>query len=332
MNSKQLAIGNVVLSDGALLAPMAGVTDLPFRQVCRRLGAALTYTEMISAKGMYYANEKSMLLRAESTHPCAVQIFGDDGILMRDMVQQYLNEYDIVDVNMGCPVPKIVKSGYGSAMMRTPELAAQVIRTLADGLHQPVTVKIRKGWDDNSVNAVEFAKRMEDSGAAAITVHGRTREQYYQGQADWEIIRQVKQALQIPVVGNGDVNSAAAAQDMLAQTGCDAVMVGRAAQGNPWIFADIRAALQGLSSVPVSGMDRYLTALGQMQDMLRLKGPHLTVLQMKKHLGWYLAGIRGAAQYRQQIMRAESVTEMFSCFAAALGLDPQELPDPEKTE
>ena len=298
-----MLIGNVVIPGRAWLAPMAGVTDFPFRRICAELGASLTYTEMVSAKGLYYSPERAgaMLAGGSELHPAAMQLFGNDPELMADMAAQYAGEFDIVDVNMGCPVPKVVKAGQGSALMCQPEWAGRIIRTLADKAGRPVTAKIRKGWCEGKENAVEFARMLEDNGAAAVAVHGRTREQYYSGKADWAVIGQVKNALSIPVIGSGDIFTAADAKAMLEQTGCDAVMVARGAEGNPWIFAQINALLNGKEAAPPTISDRASVALRHAEELCTLKGEKIAIQQMRKHLGWYIKGIPQAAMWREKL-------------------------------
>ncbi len=237
----KLKIGSVVLDNQVILAPMAGVTDLPFRLLCRRAGAGLVCMEMVSAKAIYYNNKNTeeLLEIHPQEHPASLQLFGSDPKIIADMAKRIEDRaFSILDFNMGCPVPKVVNNGEGSALMKNPLLVREILSALVKAVDKPVTVKIRKGFDEAHCNAVEIAKIAEDCGVAAIAVHGRTREQYYSGKADWDIIRQVKQAVKIPVIGNGDVDSPRAAEEMLAQTGCDGVMIGRAAQGNPWIFRD----------------------------------------------------------------------------------------------
>lgn len=287
----------------AWLAPMAGVTDLPFRRICAEMGAALTYTEMVSAKGLKYSPEKSgaLLAGGGELRPAALQLFGNEPELMADMAAKFGEGYDIVDVNMGCPVPKIVKAGQGSALMGQPEWAAKIVETLALRTGKPVTVKIRKGWDGLHANAVEFALRMQDAGAAAVAVHGRTREQFYSGKADLDIIRRVKERLSVPVIGSGDVYSAEDARAMLGKTGCDAVMAARGAQGNPWLFGQINALLEGKEIAYPSMRERFAVARRHAEELCALKGERIAVQQMRKHLGWYIKGIPNAAAWRDKI-------------------------------
>ena len=298
-----MKIGAIEIPQGALLAPMAGVTDLPFRRICAQMGAALTYTEMVSAKGLLYSPDRSQsLLSGEGiAGPRALQIFGNEPQIMADMAVRYGQAYDIVDVNMGCPVPKIVKAGQGSALMRQPDWAAQIVRALVSATGKPVTVKIRKGWDDNHINAVDFALRMQDAGAAAVTVHGRTREQFYSGQADWDAIAAVKAALDVPVIGNGDVFAAEDALKLLRHTGCDAVMVGRGSQGNPWIFEQIGCALRAQEIRHPTLTQRLSVARRHSEELCALKGEEIAVQEMRKQLSWYIKGIPQAARWRARL-------------------------------
>ncbi len=307
-----MRIGGIEIPQGALLAPMAGVTDLPFRRICAEMGAALTYTEMVSAKGLLYSPDRSQALLAGDgvAGPRAMQLFGNEPQVMADMALRFGAEYDIVDVNMGCPVPKIVKAGQGSALMQQPQWAAQIVSTLAQQLGKPVTVKIRKGWDDQHINAVDFALRMQDAGAAAVAVHGRTREQFYSGRADWDIIAQVKRALSVPVIGNGDVACGDDALAMLRHTGCDAVMVGRAAQGNPWIFEEILCALRGEQMVATTLARRLAVARRHSTELCELKGEAVAVQEMRKQLSWYIKGVPGAARWRFRLNALNRMEEI----------------------
>lgn len=304
-----MKIGSVEIMGRAVLAPMAGVTDLPFRMICARMGAALTYTEMVSAKGLYYSPEQSaeLLAGADDLQPNAAQLFGNEPELMADMALQHALCYDVIDINMGCPVPKIVKSGQGSALMREPELAGRIVRVMSDRVPRPITVKIRKGWSDGDANAVDFARMLEQNGAAAVAVHGRTREQFYAGQADWQVIADVKRHLNIPVIGNGDVFDGQSAKAMLEQTGCDAVMVGRGAQGNPWIFAEIAAHLNGRAYQKPPLAEIAACALGHAKALEGLKGERIAVQEMRKHLSWYIKSIPQAARWRGALNSVENI-------------------------
>lgn len=287
------------------LAPMAGVTDLPFRLICKELGCGLLYTEMINAKALCYddKNTKKMLNILDEEHPVAVQIFGSEPEFM-GKAAQILNDYpnEILDINMGCPAPKVVKNGDGSALMRNPKLAGQVLDQVVKNSKKPVTLKIRKGWDDNSVNALEIAKIAEDCGICAITIHGRTREQYYSGQADWDIIGEVKSQISIPVIGNGDVTSVEDAIRIKDHTGCDAIMIGRGAQGNPWIFKRIDHYMKtGQLLDPPSKDEKIDIAIKHMGLAIKEHGEYVAVREMRKHIGWYLKGMKHSARFRDQI-------------------------------
>lgn len=276
------------------------------------MGAALTYTEMVSAKGLLYAPGKSgaLLAGGGELRPAAMQLFGDDPILLADMAERYGQGYDIIDVNMGCPAPKVAKTGQGSALMNRPELAAKIVEALVLRVKQPVTVKIRKGWDAAHANAVEFARRMQGAGAAAVAVHGRTRDQYYSGRADWDIIRRVKESLSVPVIGSGDVYSAENARDMLDETGCDFVMAARGAQGNPWLFARVNALLAGKPAEYPVMKEKAAVALRHARELCELKGERIAVMQMRKHLGWYIRGVPQAAAWRERIHALNTMDEI----------------------
>lgn len=296
------------------LAPMAGVTDLPFRLICKELGCGLLYTEMINAKALCYddKNTKKMLNILDEEHPVAVQIFGSEPEFM-GKATQILNDYpnEILDINMGCPAPKVVKNGDGSALMRNPKLAGQVLDQVVKNSKKPVTLKIRKGWDDNSVNALEIAKIAEDCGICAITIHGRTREQYYSGQADWDIIGEVKSKISIPVIGNGDVTSVEDAIRIKDHTGCDAIMIGRGAQGNPWIFKRIDHYMKtGQLLDPPSKDEKIDIAIKHMDLAIKEHGEYVAVREMRKHIGWYLKGMKHSARFRDQINHMVTAKEV----------------------
>lgn len=296
------------------LAPMAGVTDLPFRLICKELGCGLLYTEMINAKTLCYddKNTKKMLNILDEEHPVAVQIFGSEPEFM-GKAAQILNDYpnEILDINMGCPAPKVVKNGDGSALMRNPKLAGQVLDQVVKNSKKPVTLKIRKGWDDNSVNALEIAKIAEDCGICAITIHGRTREQYYSGQADWDIIGEVKSQISIPVIGNGDVTSVEDAIRIKDHTGCDAIMIGRGAQGNPWIFKRIDHYMKtGQLLDPPSKDEKIDIAIKHMDLAIKEHGEYVAVREMRKHIGWYLKGMKHSARFRDQINHMVTAKEV----------------------
>ncbi len=300
-----LKIGEIEFESPFLLAPLAGITDAPMRRICSKQGAALTYSEMISAKGLWYKdkNTERLLHIYEDEGPVALQLFGCEPEIMSFAAAKLEGRQNVIlDVNMGCPVPKVVKNGEGSALLKNPELAGEIIADMVKATDKPVTAKIRMGWDEHSVNAPEVAKILQQAGVAAIAVHGRTREQYYTGRADWDIIREVKQAVDIPVIGNGDVFSGQDAIDMMEQTGCDFVMIARGALGNPWIFAQAKALWNGdmLPQSPDIAQKREIIEK-HFSDLLDLKGEYAAVREMRKHMGWYLKGMPGAAAMRREI-------------------------------
>lgn len=309
-----MKIGKVELESNILLAPMAGVTDKAFRMIVKPFGPALMYTEMVSGKGLFYKSKKTadLLTADESEKPVAVQIFGHDADIMAEIANSAL-EYGaaVIDINMGCPAPKIVNNGDGCALMKSPETAAKVISAVCRAVDVPVTVKFRAGWDDKSINAVEFAKVAEQSGASAVTVHGRTREQFYSGTADLDIIKAVKAAVKIPVIGNGDIIDGGSAAHMLEYTGCDGIMVGRAAEGNPWIFKEISAYLKDGTVLPPPGLDeRREVALKHLGLLVEFKGEHRGVLEGRKHMAWYFKGVSGGAVLRTALNKAQKYDEM----------------------
>ena len=307
-------IGNIEVKNPVFLAPMAGVTDLPFRILCKEMGCGLVYSEMVSAKGILYDNKNTTeLLEIDpKERPVAVQLFGSDPEILGAMAKK-IEQYpiDIIDVNMGCPAPKIVKNGEGSCLMKTPELVGRIVKSLVESQSKPVTIKFRKGFDDDHVNAVEIAKIAEANGASAVAVHGRTREQYYSGKADWDIIKQVKEAVNIPVIGNGDVFTPQDAKNLLEHTGCDAIMVGRGAQGNPWIFKRILHYLQTGELLPEpTAEERVEKALRHAQMLIDYKGEYIGVREMRKHMAWYMKGMPGAAELRGKLNYAENRAEL----------------------
>ncbi len=317
-----MKIGNVEIKNNIFLAPMAGVTDMPFRVLCKEQECGLVYTEMVSAKGMHYDDDKSnkLTLMHEIEKPGAVQIFGSDPEIMAEVTEK-LNSSDtaIIDINMGCPAPKITKNGEGSALMKNPELVAKIIKAVVSVSQKPVTVKIRKGWDDSRINAVEIARIAEENGASAIAVHGRTREQYYSGKADWDIIRQVKEAVSIPVIGNGDVTGPKEAQKLLEETRCDAIMVGRGAQGNPWIFKKIVRFLEDGTIIPdPSPEEKIETIIRHMNMLIDLKGERTGILEMRSHIAWYIKGMRDAAYTKQKIFQMTNKEEIISLLRSFL--------------
>lgn len=320
---KTLQIGNVKLENNLVLGPMAGVTDLPFRLLCKEQGAGLLCMEMVSAKGILYNNKNTeqLLTIAEEEHPVSLQLFGSDPDIMSEMAKRIEERpFDILDINMGCPVPKVVNNGDGSALMKNPVLAGKVIEKTVHAIKKPVTVKIRKGFDDAHVNAVEMAKIAEESGAAAIAVHGRTREQYYSGKADWEIIRQVKEAVKIPVIGNGDILTAEDAIRMKEETGCDGFMIARGAQGNPWIFKQILHYFETGEHLPKPSAEEMVDMILRHASMqLEFKGEYTGIREIRKHAAWYTSGYKHAAKLRSAINEVESfeeLKELFDCFLA----------------
>ena len=319
-----MQLGEWTIPTGAGLAPMAGVTDAAMRLLCHEQGAAWSVSEMLSAKGWIYSrgrnrNARELLARLPGEGIAALQLFGREPELMAEAAVELKEAgFEFFDLNFGCPAPKITGNGEGSALMREPELIGRIVRAMTDAVRVPVTVKIRAGWDGESVNAVEVARICEQAGAAAIAVHGRTRMQQYSGRADWSIIRAVKRSVRVPVLGNGDVRSGADAVRMLEETGCDAVLVARAAQGNPWIFREIRAAMAGESCPPVTGRERVETALRHFDLEIRLHGERGGMLEMRKHIAWYVSGLRGAARFREKINlldSAEAVRDALREFA-----------------
>ena len=312
----QLTIGNVKLDNNVILAPMAGVTDLPFRLLCRQQGVGLVCMEMVSAKAIYYHNKNTeeLLSIHPGEMPASLQLFGSDPKILAQMAAEVEERpFAILDFNMGCPVPKVVNNGEGSALMKQPKLVEQLLTGMVKAVKKPVTVKIRKGFDDDHINAVEIAKIAESCGVAAIAVHGRTRAQYYSGKADWDIIRQVKEAVSIPVIGNGDVDSPMRAKELIDQTGCDGVMIGRAAQGNPWIFRDTVHYLEtGELLPPPSQEEKEAVILRHASLLQEHKGEYTAVREMRKHLAWYTAGMPRSARFRGMINTMETMEQLLA--------------------
>ena len=319
---RRLTIGNVVLDNPYVLAPMAGVTDLPFRLLCREQGVGLLCMEMVSAKAIQYNNKNTKVLLEihPEEPPVSLQLFGSEPDVISEIAKQIEElPFSILDINMGCPVPKIVKNGEGSALMKNPKLVHEIVSKTVKAIQKPVTVKIRKGFDDTCINAVEIAKIIEDAGAAAVAVHGRTREQYYSGKADWDIIRQVKEAVSIPVIGNGDVVSGESAIAMMNQTGCDGVMIGRGAQGNPWIFSEL-VEYEKTGKIPerpsMEEIKKMILRHAQLQ--LQYKGEYLGIREMRKHVSWYTSGLPNSARLRAEINAVESYEQLESLLNARI--------------
>ena len=314
---KTLQIGNVTLPNNLILAPMAGVTDLPFRLICKEQGAGLLCMEMVSAKAIYYNNKNTEELMAIDKRelPVSLQLFGSDPDIISEMAKRIEEKpFAILDINMGCPVPKVVNNHEGSALMKNPKLVEEIVSKTVKAIKKPVTVKIRKGFDDKNINAVEIAKVAESAGAAAVAVHGRTREQYYSGTADWDIIAKVKQAVSIPVIGNGDIVDGFSAKKMLDETNCDGLMIGRGVQGNPWIFREIAAYLEDGTILPrphKKEMKEVILKHAKMQ--LECKGEYTGIREMRKHISWYTKGMPNSARMRNEINNIETFEHLYLC-------------------
>ena len=312
-----LKIGDVKIDPPVILAPMAGVTDLPYRSLVKEQGCELVYTEMVSAKGLIYDNEKTQKLLeiTDQERPVALQLFGNEPEVLAEAAQIVVEKSapEIIDLNVGCPAPKVVNSGYGSALMKKPKLLGEIVTAMSEAVSTPVTVKIRAGWDRDNLNAVEVAKIAEANGAQAVAVHGRTREEFYQGQADWEIIKEVKKALEIPVIGNGDVFGPEDAQAMIEATNCDGIMIGRGAKGNPWIFKRVAKYLTTgeIPDMP-SPQQKIDTAIDHLRKLVEYKGEYVGVREMRKHAAWYLKGLKNCTVIKDKVNQTESLEEMSS--------------------
>lgn len=313
INNSPFYIGNVPIPGRVTLGPMAGVTDMPYRRICHDLGAALTCTEMISAKGLLYNNQNTAALMEtdQGEHPVAIQLFGNDPQIMAEMAKKIEDRpFEILDINMGCPVPKVVKNGEGSALMQDPVLVGKIVEAISNAIKKPVTVKIRKGFGENDANAPEVAYAAQESGAAAVAVHGRTRMQFYHGKADWDIIRQVKERLRIPVIGNGDVCSGETALEMMQETGCDAVMIGRAAEGAPWIFREVSSYLASRKITERPSSEEIIKMLlHHTEKMIEFKGEETGIREMRKQFAWYTTGMKESSAFRNRINFAETYNE-----------------------
>lgn len=313
-NKEQHSIGGFRPENPFFLAPLAGISDAPMRRICGSMGASLTYTEMVSAKGLYYGDKRTdRLLRIlPEEKPVAIQIFGHEPDIIAFAAKELDDRPNVtLDINMGCPVPKVVKNGEGSALMKDPALAASLVRAAVENTRKPVTAKIRAGFTNDHINAVEVAQALEEAGASAVAVHARTREQYYSGEADWDVIAAVKQAVHIPVIGNGDVTSPETASEMMRQTGCDFVMIGRAALGNPWIFRELKNAWEGLPEPPAPTLeDKKEMMQLQLNELIAEKGEYVAVREMRKVCGWYLKGIPGGARLRNEINQITEVSRL----------------------
>ncbi|MBU5425522.1 tRNA dihydrouridine synthase DusB [Tissierella pigra] len=310
-----MKIGNIELENNIFLAPMAGVTDLAFRILCKEMGAGLVVSEMVSSKGMYYEDPgtKTLLQVNPKERPIAIQIFGSDSKIMSNIVEEYLNprkDIDIIDINMGCPAPKIVKNGDGSALMKEPKLVRQILREVIRVSQKPVTLKIRMGWDESSINGIDIAKIADEEGVAALTVHARTRDMFYSGKANWEFIKEVKENVSIPIIGNGDIFGPQDAVEMFKLTNCDGVAIGRGSQGNPWIFKRIRDIMVGKEDRPPTNEEIIQMCIRHLELLCSIKGERVGVREMRKHTAWYLKGLRNSNEIKNLIYTIVSKEEI----------------------
>ncbi|MCF6461103.1 tRNA dihydrouridine synthase DusB [Clostridium sp. Cult3] len=310
-----MRIGNLELQNNIFLAPMAGVTDKTFRIICREMGAGLVFTEMVSSKGLYYGDKNTEELTDIDLkeRPVAIQIFGSDPKIMAEVVEEHINprqDIDILDINMGCPAPKIVKNGDGSALLKNPPLVREILRKVVEVSTKPVTLKIRIGWDVHTINGIEVARIAEEEGVSALTVHGRTRDMFYSGKADWDYIKKVKDSISIPVIGNGDIFEPIDAMKMMEYTGCDGVAIGRGALGNPWIFKRVGLLIEGKKDIVPDAMEKINIAIKHLNMVCDMKGEKVGVREMRKHVAWYIKGMRNSNTVKNEINTIDTKDEM----------------------